>query len=167
MSQLDQKIRRSETRGCITILIVLLVFVVAVFILARYWLMPTLIVAGVLVTLGLYFVIRNYGGDRWIPRIIKRIFVELINSLPPDWKSAELVLEVPDQGMGSGLRRRISNLEGLPGHLQPSKGLRDCIAELELRSVQRGSVWIRLVIRVKKGDAGWRSSAEFAYPNEC
>ncbi len=163
MGDIDQEVAKSEKRGCITIVVMLVLFGAAIFLLARYWLMPTLIAGGMLLVLVLVFALRSYGGDRWVDPLVQRITAELTKVIPSDWATAQLMIEAPNGDVAGGLRHRIVGPEGMPNQLEPSAELAEAIHELELRSAQRGLQWTRLVIHVSRQGGEWRSNSEFTY----
>ncbi|MFO0977844.1 MAG: hypothetical protein U0996_15680 [Planctomycetaceae bacterium] len=85
----------------------------------------------------------------------------LIEATPEWWTQAELVLECPAEGFGSGLAHSISNSEFPEDIVVATDEVMLATRMLELCSKRHSDSWKRCVFRIRQEGENWRLSAEY------
>jgi hypothetical protein len=111
---------------------------------------------------------RNATSDQWQTPIVQEICIAMLRLVPKDWKSAYLVLTVPDEGLGRGLSH-----SAITRQLSEDGALRDAefvtadmevfaaTRKLELGWMGRRKTFERAIISAIDDGNGWQIRSEY------
>jgi hypothetical protein len=114
---------------------------------------------------------RKDGADeQWQVPIVQEICVAMLRLVPQDWKSAYLVLEVTDSGLGSGLSHSaITRQRSADGMLRsgefvtPDMEVMAATRKLELGWLERKKTFKRAIISATDNGDGWEIRSDYEH----
>lgn len=108
------------------------------------------------------------NDGQWQLPLVQEICLAMIRLAPPDWPSVYLVLEVTDDGLGSGLAHSAITLERPEGmtvrdsnFVTPDATVMMATRKLELALLERKKTFRRIIISAVQDPNGWDIRSEF------